>query len=160
MPAPFLPAHLTFGRTNYPGPVTGAPLTITFGGLGVATNQATPLLVAGIIMPFSFRLYRVTWNCVQSATANVTMDLYKHASAFQTSGATAVLSAQVDIDANETGIADAAGTTPTLSVRDLARGDRLFVALASDATGTLPQPLVVSFHGFPTGVVHADPFYD
>jgi len=154
---PILPEQLQRGRASFPGPVTGNPVSINLGPFVVAINS-TDLIRGGIVMPFSMRLSRVSWSMFGAFTANGSFSINRHTSAFQVAGSDEVLSADVDVDATEVGRADPSGTTPTIAVRELNRGDRVFVAITTDATGTnsgaSQGPLCVQLMGFITGVVN------
>lgn len=159
--APILPEHLQRGRTAYPGPTTGGYVSLTFGNLQLAVaSAASDVMRAGLVLPFAMRLVCVTWNTT-SAAANSSFQVYTHASAFQIAGATALLSAAVDIDGDISGRALPSGSTPTLvaAARDLTRGSRVFVAMTSDAGGTYID-FSVTLQGYSTGVVNLDPAND
>ncbi len=66
------------------------------------------------------------------------------------------MSADVDVDAmtNPQALFLPSGTTPTVSVRDLNRGDRVFLAVTDDDNGSY-EGLSACLVGFPTGLVHA-----
>lgn len=157
---PTLPSELVVGRGAAPGPVTGGYLSICFGSFIYPADAAgaTDQVWAGLIMPIAFRVELVSWSTQAAATANFAFGVYKHASLFQVSGATNLLSGTVDIDVSENDFALPVGggtsVTLTQTARNIARGDRLFVAFTFDATGALPASgFSVTVTGFPMGVV-------
>lgn len=150
-----LPGTLVPGGGAVPN-VTGNYATISFGPLDHAAGTVrTDLIVAGLVMPFAFRIEKVSWSSLATVSAAaITIQLERHASAFSTTGMVDLLSADVNPETTANGFALATGTTPTLAVRDLARGDRVFLALTTDVTGAAGRTSMM-ISGFIQGFVHA-----
>lgn len=145
-----LPIHLAYGRSNMPGPVTGGYTTITLGPFKTVAITTTDLIRAGLIMPFAMRLENVAWCTISPATANVSFSLNRNATAFVVAGSDEIMAADVAVDVDEAG--NNAGST--LLTRDLARNDRVFVAVTADGTGALTDFLSITLTGIVTGVVN------
>lgn len=158
---PQLPRHLYGGRSQFPSPVTGNYISFNFGALNLAVASAAPDVIrAGLVMPFAMRLVCVSYRAT-SVAANVSLQLYSHASAFTIAGGTTLLSTAADVDGDSINRVEPTGSTPTLvaAARDLARGARVFLAITTDAGGTYTD-LTVCLQGYVTGVVAHDPAND
>lgn len=162
---PALPGHMVVGRGNAAGPVIGGYLNWTWGPKTItAGGTATDEMWFGFIAPCDMRLEQISWGTRTTVTANVSFQCYKHPSAFQASGATALLTAAIDLDAsagaNKSGYARAetGGATTlvnTSAARDIAKGDYVMVGGTYDATGAISD-FHVEFMTFVTGHVNAD----
>lgn len=164
---PALPGHMVVGRGNVPGPVIGGYVPFTFGSKNLtAGGTATDEVWFGFIAPCDMRLQQISWGTGQAVTANVTMGAYKHASAFQAAGGTALLTAQIDLDAsagaNKSGFARAesgGATTLVNAARNISKGDRVMAAFSYDATGALSN-FHVEFYVQITGHANTNSDFD
>lgn len=139
---------------------TGNYCTLSFGPITDTTiGVQTDTIASGIIMPFAFRLLKIAWGVSVDGAALATVQVQRHASAFSTTGMDDIMSADLNVDASTSGTILVSGTTPTISVRDLNRGDRVFVTLTTDGTGTV-SALQVFVVGYITGFVNLDPADD
>lgn len=142
---PALPGHMVVGRGNVSGPVIGGYVPLCFGPRSLtAGGTGTDEIWFGFIAPCDMRLQQISWGTGAAVTANVSMQCYKHASAFQASGATALLTAAIDLDAsagaNKSGFArgESGGATTLVSAaRNISKGDFVMAGFTYDATGAL-----------------------
>ena len=122
-------------------------------------TAATPsgLLKMGIPIPQAGRVEGVFWRA-RAATSTVNMRVWVHPTGlFQTSGASQLLSADIEVGSDQNGSAlKGAGTTAARlveAVRDLPRDGALFIEL--DGGGTVDD-LQVEVVGFTSGHVNTD----
>ena len=121
-----------------------SPMIFTFGTFDVPASK-TALLIAAFEAPCDLRIERISWNCtsVNGASANA-ISFYKHATAIQTSGATALTdTAVLDLDVNVKAFQGPATMTAgitakfldaTAGVRSVSQGQFVFAAITTDAT--------------------------
>jgi len=118
-----LPDHAIRGPLALPGPTTGFYQTISFTQNSLGASE-TDTLMTIIRVPYDFVLSHLSWFATGTTGTGVSFNVSHHSLA-QVSGSTDIISADIDLDANESGYVDA-NTTPTLQNRDFAR-DRYLI---------------------------------
>lgn len=140
---PELPTHLYLGRSSFAGPVIGGYTHVTLGPVDVTTSQ-TNIVPIGFIAPCELRLERIAFYARAVGAGVATCNFYKDTADFVVgSGGTETrLHTTADISAEATTgsyIEAASGGLDTLvaSARNIAKGDRVYVAVTTDGTGSL-----------------------
>ncbi len=138
---PALPPGLAIGRGAFSGPVIGGYAMFPYGPVTVAAN-GTDIIPIGFIAPCDLRLQAISYvlRTANTGTGH-TLTFSKHASAFQTSGATALITTTpIDLDANLSGqvlpsgeSGGLTGITLVTAARNITKGECVFAVVTTDA---------------------------